>query len=699
MTLRPLILSLLFACAFPAFADDEARTALIVGVENYHDLYFKELGAPVADARALQAKLKTLGFQADLLVNPTRRQLIEAVDAFGSTLAKRGGIGLFYFSGHGAMKSDESGANFLIPASTNIRTENDLPEEAFNAQRAANRMKEAKNRLNLVFLDACRNHNLPKGDGAKSGGGGLAAMRGASGLMFFFATQPGEVAIEDTSKRSLFTTALLKHMDSPGLSFMDMMGDVTAETERASLNLSDKALRQSPFISGTLSGRFYFNPENAGVSQPTPPTVQSVESSVAQAKQMLLKANDTVVFIGDSITHQCLYTQYVEDYFYTRFPTKRLHFYNAGNGGDRVQDVLQRFDEDVATQKPTYVSVFLGLNDGGYTTFDQSTFDTFRNDMGTLLDRIRAIRAKALVLSPTMFDGAQKRLRGSGQEPRDSVYNTVMRTYGERLRGQAEARGLGFADLWLPLNQLTDERRKSEPNWTMLPDGVHPNATGHVAIAVSIIDSLVPPSTVSAIRITSGKGPPQGTAEGGNLSGLEGDSRKLRFSFSAQALPWVLPEDAAEGFAQAHAGARLSRETLLVEGLSPGRYDLRIDGNLVGTYPDISLTQGIDLQENHGTPQYQQASKIAGLNKERNNATLRPLRDLYSQLKVKRRELKRAEESKDPQRAKIKRSFDEWHAEMTSKVAQLLSTDHRQEQEIHTAAQPAPRSYELSPAK
>ena len=29
-----------------------------------------------------------------------------------------------------------------------------------------------------------------------------------------------------------------------------------------------------------------------------------------------------LLFIGDSITHQCLYTQYVENFYYTRFPNR-----------------------------------------------------------------------------------------------------------------------------------------------------------------------------------------------------------------------------------------------------------------------------------------------------------------------------------------------------------------------------------------
>src|ERR1700748_1121111 len=55
-----------------------------------------------------------------------------------------------------------------------------------------------------------------------------------------------------------------------------------------------------------------------------------------------LKDGDTIVFLGDSITHQCLYTQYVEDYFYTRYPKMRLRLHNAGVGGSRAWAALLR---------------------------------------------------------------------------------------------------------------------------------------------------------------------------------------------------------------------------------------------------------------------------------------------------------------------------------------------------------------------
>jgi hypothetical protein len=54
----------------------------------------------------------------------------------------------------------------------------------------------------------------------------------------------------------------------------------------------------------------------------------------AQGQSFYLKAGDTVVFHGDSITEQTLYTQYVELYTVLRFPTMRVHFFGAGVGGD-----------------------------------------------------------------------------------------------------------------------------------------------------------------------------------------------------------------------------------------------------------------------------------------------------------------------------------------------------------------------------
>jgi lysophospholipase L1-like esterase len=409
-----------------------------------------------------------------------------------------------------------------------------------------------------------------------------------------------------------------------------------------------------------------------------------------------LKDGDTVVFLGDSITHQCLYTQYVEDYFYTRYPKMHIRFHNAGVGGDRAKDALTRFDEDVAAYKPKYVTILLGMNDGSYKDFDKAVFDTYQQDMGTLLDKIAGIGATAVPMTPTMFDSRAKRLKGDNQEPRNTYYNGVLSLYGSWLREQAQDRGLGFVDMWSPLNNLTMEARKKTPDFTMIPDGVHPGKTGQVVMATSIIQDIVTHTTAPQITVDEKDGKLTPNATGGKVSDFNaGDG--VSFTFAADRLPWVLPADAVEGYKLTHAGHHHSNERVSVRGLKPGKYALKIDGETIGTYPAGQLAFGVELEENNKTPEYQQALKVAGLNEARNNEAYHPLRDQYGQLKGKRRDLAKLD-PKDPQYAAKKAEFDQWYEGQKAKVAELLAKAKGFEDQIYQANQPVPHKYEITPA-
>jgi len=408
-----------------------------------------------------------------------------------------------------------------------------------------------------------------------------------------------------------------------------------------------------------------------------------------------LKDGDTLVFLGDSITHQCLYTQYIEDYFYTRYPKVHIHFHNAGVGGDRAKDALTRFDEDVAAYKPKYVTILLGMNDGSYRDFDKTVFDAYQQDMGTLLDKIAGIGATAVPITPTMFDSRAKRLRGDNQEPRNTYYNGVLSLYGTWLREQAQDRGLGFVDMWTPLNDLTMESRKKTPNFTMIPDGVHPGPSGQVVMATAVIQDIVTHTTCPQILVDEKAGKLTPTASGGKITDFNvGDG--VSFTFAADRLPWVLPPDAVEGYKLTHAGHHHSNERLSVRGLKPGKYELKIDGQTIGAYPAGQLAFGVELEENDKTPEYQQALKVAMLNKERNELAYHPLRDQYGQLKGKRRDLAKIDPN-DPQYAARKAEFDQWYEGQKAKVAELLAKARDFEQQIYVANQPVPRKYEITP--
>src|SRR3954464_4086878 len=88
----------------------------------------------------------------------------------------------------------------------------------------------------------------------------------------------------------------------------------------------------------------------------------------AQNGGFYLKEGDRVVFYGDSITDQRLYTTYVETYVVTRFPKADITFVHSGWGGDRVGGgtggmIDKRLKRDVFAYKPTVMTVMLGMND------------------------------------------------------------------------------------------------------------------------------------------------------------------------------------------------------------------------------------------------------------------------------------------------------------------------------------------------
>ena len=103
-----------------------------------------------------------------------------------------------------------------------------------------------------------------------------------------------------------------------------------------------------------------------------------------------LQDGDTVVFLGDSITHQRLYTQYVEDFFYQRFPDRRIKFHNAGIGGAQAWDALARVGRDVLQYNPRYVTILLGMNDGRYQPFNQEIYSTYQRNMTQLISQLKS---------------------------------------------------------------------------------------------------------------------------------------------------------------------------------------------------------------------------------------------------------------------------------------------------------------------
>ena len=223
----------------------ESRVALVIGNGDYRDA---PLANPTNDARAMAAKLRELGFAVIEKQNASRELMAQASREFGNRL-KLGGVGVFYYAGHGVQLN---GQNYLLPIDADIQDDTELQTRAYDVSEILNKMDAAKNRLNIIILDACRNNPLPKATRAIDRG--LAAMQQGTGTIISYATQPGATAADGPAGgNSLYTQQLLLALSQPGLRVEDVFKQVRMEVFRRSGGM------QTPWENSSLIGEFYFN--------------------------------------------------------------------------------------------------------------------------------------------------------------------------------------------------------------------------------------------------------------------------------------------------------------------------------------------------------------------------------------------------------------------------------------------------------
>lgn len=253
--LRYCLLAVTLLALAPAHA---ARLALVIGNAAYTDGPLKN---PVNDARAVDQKLATMGFKVQRIENLKRAQIGRTITAFASTIRAGDEVVVFY-AGHGVQVK---GINYLPAVDADIQSEEDVPLNSLNLNNLMDRLDDAKSGLKILFLDACRNN--PYARSFRSADRGLARVGAApSGTLIHFATRPGSVAADGAGGNGLYTTELLRQIDSPNVPIEIMLKRVSMAVEVASKGA------QEPWTEGSIRGEFYFR----GVSASNGTQVASV---------------------------------------------------------------------------------------------------------------------------------------------------------------------------------------------------------------------------------------------------------------------------------------------------------------------------------------------------------------------------------------------------------------------------------------
>jgi formylglycine-generating enzyme required for sulfatase activity len=242
-----LVVTLLASAALHA---EETRIALVIGNSDYAS---GPLPNPANDAKLIGDALTSLGFDVIARRNADQITMKRAIQEFGSRLEKAGSgaVGLFYYAGHGVQLS---GRNYLIPTTARIEREGDVEIEAVSADWVIEQMRYARNRLNIVILDACRNNPFTRS--MRSVDHGLATMDAPAGILIAYSTAPGAVAADGTGRNSPYTEALTQAM-------REMHEPVEQVFKHVRVGvMSATSGKQVPWESSSLTGDFYFAAPN-----------------------------------------------------------------------------------------------------------------------------------------------------------------------------------------------------------------------------------------------------------------------------------------------------------------------------------------------------------------------------------------------------------------------------------------------------
>jgi lysophospholipase L1-like esterase len=208
----------------------------------------------------------------------------------------------------------------------------------------------------------------------------------------------------------------------------------------------------------------------------------------------LLTQSKRILFLGDSITASGGYVALFDAWVTGQRLEHPPIIINAGLPSETVSglseeghaggqfprpDLAERLDRVLKLTKPDLVFACYGINCAIYEPFDEKRLAKYQEGIERLKKQVEQGGAKFVVVTPPFYDDERSPKNGF-------AYNEVLDRYSDWLLSQRE-HGWNVVDLHGPMTKFVQEQRESKQEFTLQPDGVHPNDEGHWFMAQQLI--------------------------------------------------------------------------------------------------------------------------------------------------------------------------------------------------------------------
>jgi len=196
-----------------------------------------------------------------------------------------------------------------------------------------------------------------------------------------------------------------------------------------------------------------------------------------------IEQGQTLVCLGDSITQaEPGYVSLLDALIAARYPDRAIHIVNAGIGGHKAPDMLERLHRDVLTHRPDWVSVNVGINDVWHGLDGPSgvPLEIYEPTVEKIVQTIQEeVSAQIVLVTPTVI----------GENP-DAPANGVLAQYVAAMERIAERRGTLLAPAHADFLLTLRAGQAADPEYRLTTDGVHLNAIGNARMALTILETL-----------------------------------------------------------------------------------------------------------------------------------------------------------------------------------------------------------------
>lgn len=198
-----------------------------------------------------------------------------------------------------------------------------------------------------------------------------------------------------------------------------------------------------------------------------------------------------IVFLGNSITYQGKYIEFIDAYFSIYYPNKHYEIINVGLPSETVSglsepnhadgkfprpDLHERLKRVMEKTQPDLVFACYGMNDGIYMPFSDKRFKKFKNGIHWLHKELEKSGSEIIHITPAIYD-----------ERKGEAYANVLDIYSDWLISKRYTNEWNVIDIHWPMKKKLEEYRLIDPAFVFAKDGVHPNESGHFEMAKHIL--------------------------------------------------------------------------------------------------------------------------------------------------------------------------------------------------------------------